>query len=94
MKKKEILAAKLHQLETKFQEQESTLKIFEKQIHADLSKNSEHLPPTGQNTLPRTCQAARLANPSLSSGLYWLDPDGTTSGDGPIRVYCNMDTGK
>ncbi|XP_046632837.1 uncharacterized protein LOC124312378 [Daphnia pulicaria] len=88
----EILAGKFHQLETKFQEQESTLRIFEKQIQDNMNKNSEH-PPLSQNALPRTCQAARAANSFLTSGLYWIDPDGSATGDEPIRVYCNMNTG-
>ncbi len=87
------MAGKFHQLETKFQEQESTLRIFEKQIQDNLNKNSEH-PPLTQNALPRTCQAARAANSFLTSGLYWIDPDGSAAGDEPIRVYCNMNTGE
>jgi hypothetical protein len=78
----------------KFHEQESTLKNFEKQIQSDMSKNSERPPTPGQNALPRTCQAARVANSFLTSGFYWIDPDGTASGDEPIRVYCDMNTGK
>ena len=44
--------------------------------------------------MPRSCAEARLADPSLPSGNYYVDPDGTNSGDDPIYVYCNMATGK
>lgn len=55
--------------------------------------DSEHIPP-GHKALPRTCLTAQLANPLLTSGLYWIDPDGPAFGEEPIRVYCNMKTGK
>ena len=41
----------------------------------------------------RSCQEARSADPSLQSGNYYIDPDGTTIGDSPISVYCDMTTG-
>lgn len=56
-------------------------------------KDSEH-PPLGHKALPRTCSTARVANPLLTSGLYWIDPDGPAFGEEPIRVYCNMNTGQ
>jgi hypothetical protein len=43
--------------------------------------------------MPRTCREARAANPSLSSGMYWIDPDGQGVGDDPIYVYCDMAKG-
>jgi hypothetical protein len=42
---------------------------------------------------PKTCLEALTADPSLESGMFWIDPDGQGSGDGPIYVYCNMTTG-
>jgi hypothetical protein len=42
----------------------------------------------------RTCREVRLANPSLTSGMHWIDPDGQGVGDDPIFVYCDMTTGK
>ena len=42
----------------------------------------------------RTCHDVRTADPSLISGMYWIDPDGQGVGDDPISVYCNMLTGK
>ena len=36
----------------------------------------------------RACHEARVANSSLESGMYWIDPDGNGVGDGPIQVHC------
>ena len=41
----------------------------------------------------RTCRELRQADPSLSSGMYWIDPDGQGVGDDPIYVECDMTTG-
>ncbi|XP_046446328.1 uncharacterized protein LOC124195793 isoform X1 [Daphnia pulex] len=41
----------------------------------------------------KTCLEALTADPTLESGMFWIDPDGQGSGDGPIYVYCNMTTG-
>ena len=48
----------------------------------------------GKTAIYRTCRESRSADPSLSSGMYWIDPDGVGVGDDPIYVYCNMTTGK
>jgi hypothetical protein len=42
----------------------------------------------------RTCQELRAADPTLKSDMYWIDPDGQGVGDDPIRVHCDMATGK
>ena len=42
---------------------------------------------------PKTCWEAHVADHSLESGMYWIDPDGSGRGDEPIYVYCNMTTG-
>ncbi len=42
---------------------------------------------------PRTCRELRAADPSLSSGMHWIDPDGQGVGDDPIYVYCDMTKG-
>ena len=47
----------------------------------------------GQIATLRTCLEMRAANPSFSSGMYWIDPDGQGVGDDPIYVYCDMDSG-
>ena len=43
--------------------------------------------------MPRSCAEARSADPTLQSGNYYVDPDGTNIGDDPINVYCDMTTG-
>ena len=45
------------------------------------------------NSMPRSCAEARSADPTLKSGNYYVDPDGTSVGDDPIYVYCDMSTG-
>jgi hypothetical protein len=48
----------------------------------------------GKNSITsRTCRQVRDGDPSLTSGMYWIDPDGQGIGDGPIYVYCDMATG-
>ena len=44
-------------------------------------------------SMPRSCAEARSADPTLQSGNYYVDPDGTNVGDDPIYVYCDMQTG-
>jgi hypothetical protein len=46
-----------------------------------------------KNSMSRTCREARAADPSLNSGMYWIDPDGQGVGDDPIYVYCDMAKG-
>ena len=46
------------------------------------------------NAILRTCRETRAANPFLTSGMHWIDPDGQGVGDDPIYVYCNMSSGK
>ncbi|XP_057373213.1 uncharacterized protein LOC130694064 [Daphnia carinata] len=50
-------------------------------------------PSAGKISISRTCGETRSADPSLSSGMYWIDPDGQGVGDDPIYVFCNMTTG-
>ena len=48
---------------------------------------------TAKSGIPRTCREAHLADPSLTSGMHWIDPDGQAVGDDPIYVYCDMTSG-
>jgi hypothetical protein len=49
--------------------------------------------PIEKSAISRTCREPHLADPSLSSGMHWIDPDGQGVGDDPIYVYCDMTTG-
>jgi hypothetical protein len=51
------------------------------------------LQQSGRSAMPRTCREAHLADPSLPSAMYWIDPDGQAVGDAPIYVDCDMDSG-
>jgi hypothetical protein len=42
---------------------------------------------------PRTCREIHSSDPSLPSGMYWIDPDGQGVGDDAIYVHCDMATG-
>jgi hypothetical protein len=46
-----------------------------------------------RSAILRTCQEIRAADPSASSGMYWIDPDGQGVGDDPIYVHCDMASG-
>jgi hypothetical protein len=47
----------------------------------------------GRSAILRTCREIRAADPSASSGMYWIDPDGQGVGDDPIYVHCDMASG-
>ncbi len=90
-------------LETKVQEQETILNFLlqanELPISPTGSKSIENYrqnvnQSNGKSGIPRTCRELRAANPSLSSGMQWIDPDGQGIGEDPIYVYCDMSTGE
>ena len=91
-------------LEAKVQEQENILNFLlqanELPISSAGSKsiasnNRQNLiQSSGRSGIPRTCRELRAANPSLASGMQFIDPDGQGIGDDPIYVYCDMSTGK
>lgn len=50
--------------------------------------------PTGTRDAPgRTCRHIALADPTVSNGMYWIDPNGGSSHDA-IRVFCKMNAEK
>jgi hypothetical protein len=91
-------------LEAKVQEQETILNFLlkatdELPISPAGSKSIENyrqnvIQSSGKSGIPRTCRELRAANPSLSSGMQFIDPDGQGNGDYPIYVFCDMSTGK
>ncbi len=94
--------AKFHQLEDKNRQLEEKVIRLESKVQQLESVNAlrENMaasksvdPLTGRNAIPRTCREARLADPSLDSGMHWIDPDGQGVGDDPIYVHCDMTTG-
>ena len=85
------LEAKVVQLEEKVQHQESILIAIQSQ--QPVSGKDVSAISSGRSYVLRTCRETRAADPSLGSGMYWIDPDGQGVGDDPIYVYCNMASG-
>ena len=46
-----------------------------------------------QYLLPRSCYEILVADPTVISDNYYIDPDGTGVGDDPVQVFCDMTTG-
>ncbi|XP_046456552.1 uncharacterized protein LOC124203768 [Daphnia pulex] len=95
------LEAKNVQLEVKIQDQERRLTSLLKAAELPVSTDSKLFPvnkeisirSTGKSGSPRTCRQLQATDPSLSSGMHWIDPDGQGVGDNPIYVYCDMTSG-
>jgi hypothetical protein len=89
------------QLEIKVQEQENILISLlvptnqsESGLNFHLNNRQSAIQLTGKMSgTPRTCRELRMSNPSLPSGMQWIDPDGQGVGDDPIYVYCDMTSG-
>ena len=82
------LEVNVTQLQTKVDEQEKLLLELKNERQV-VGVQSEKQQPR-QVAIHRTCHEARAANPSLPSGMYWIDPDGQGVGDDPINVFCDM----
>lgn len=87
---------KIEKLEAKVLEQKVQLKTCSQQKepkdHVSSMSSEDTVVPL-QNVIPRSCHEARLADPSLTSGMYWIDPDGQGVGDSPVSVHCDMVSG-
>ena len=81
------LEANVTRLQEKVNEQESLLLALKNELQVGVQSGKQ------QVAIHRTCHEARAANPSLPSGLYWIDPDGQGVGDDPINVFCDMTSG-
>ena len=91
-------------LEAKVQEQETILNFLLQAYELPISPTGSKsiasnyrqnvIQSSGKSGIPRTCLELRVTNPSLASGMQFIDPDGQGNGDDPIYVYCDMATGK
>lgn len=96
IEEQETKMIRLEALELKVQQQETLLIALQKQCPTANGASKTVLIDSqlaGRSAFPRTCREVRTANLSLSSGMYWIDPDGQDVGDDPIYVYCDMTKG-
>ncbi len=97
----EALELKVNLLEETIQQQKQVLDAFHKEIRqpssAEISPRHfafrDQSNTGGKSFFPRTCREVRAMDPSLISGMHWIDPDGQGVGDDPIYVYCDMTSG-
>ena len=89
------LEGKVQHLETKLMEQEMKSQMSPN-VHLALKEDANLLGKQVEqrNAISRTCRELSQADPSLKSGMYWIDPDGQGVGDDPIYVECDMATGE
>lgn len=87
---KDILAENVSQLQLALHHERQTSSKLVTSINVNDRSNQLAV----ERTVARTCQEAILADSSLNSGMYWIDPDGQGYGDAPIYVYCDMSKGK
>ena len=89
----EELESKVTRLEERDLQQDLLIKkLQQKEMPSHLALNDEHKIGKGV-PFPRTCRELRAADPTLTSGMHWIDPDGQGVGDAPIYVYCDMTKG-
>ena len=90
------------QLETKVEEREKILNFILQATEFPVPAGGSKLLPNirqiqskfeQMSRTPRTCRELKAMNPSLASGMQWIDPDGQWIGDDPIYVYCDMSSG-
>ena len=87
----EELKSKVTRLEEKDLQQELLIKelLKEREVGSAIGERS-----VGRSvSFPRTCRELRASDPTLTSGMHWIDPDGQGIGDDPIYVYCDMAKG-
>ena len=97
---KEAMAEKLIKLEQIVNQQRTQLdslpngrKPFTTSYRNGKTESAGNQPVAGKTAILRTCREIKVANPSLTSGMYWVDPDGQGIGDNPVYAYCDMSTG-
>ena len=87
------LEAKVTRLEATVKHQESLLNTLQTDLPLKAISGSAVIPFAGRSSVSRTCQELRAIDPSLPSGMYWIDPDGQGVGDDAIYVQCDMTSG-
>ena len=91
------LKDEVEQLKSKIHQQDLLLASYASlptQDHHQLDKTNMLNTVGSKGGMPRSCHEARLADPSLPTDVYWIDPDGQGVGEDPIQVNCDMSTGK
>lgn len=86
---------KVGHLENQLMQQQKEYQTLYNKVHSAVKENG-HL--NGKRvsqgkTFFRTCRELYRSDRSLSSGMYWIDPDGYGFDD-HIHVYCDMQTGE
>ena len=97
MKELKLLKEEIKELKSKNHEQDLLLASYASilsQDHHQLDKTNMLNTVGSKGGMPRSCHEARLADPSLPTDVYWIDPDGHGVGEDPIQVNCDMSTGK
>ncbi len=98
----EALELKVIRLEETVQHQEQLIFALQNQtpskssaefISSSLATANDQRSAGRSSLFPRTCREVHAADPSLGSGMHWIDPDGQGAGDDPIYVYCDMNKG-
>ena len=92
-----FLKEEMKELKSKIHQQDLLLASYASilsQDHHQLDKTNMLNAVGSKGGMPRSCHEARLADPSLPTDVYWIDPDGQGVGEDPIQVNCDMSTGK
>ena len=92
---KDVRLAEIESKMTRLEESDIQQELLIKELRKERefsSSNSEQ--SVGKSDMFfRTCGELHTADPSLASGMYWIDPDGQGIGDEPIYAYCDRTKG-
>ena len=94
--KEELAAnvARLGKLESKVTRLEEIIVSQQNEITSNKLALNDLKSKMGKSvSFPRTCRELRASDPTVTSGMHWIDPDGQGIGDDPIYVYCDMTKG-
>lgn len=88
------LESKVKLLQKELDDNISTIDRLNKKVAKleSVSTGSPSIHDRGTN-IPRSCQELKSTDPTLTTGSYLIDPDGTGVGDSAITVFCDMTTG-